>query len=102
MSIPSPLHNRRLMSMLRAYCIHVFDGTAPVTLVTRPEKDWCFPGGPVHDNRVESYRVVGIGHLIDNGRSLSALTRADDAHFCANIPDMGSCFRSMGAAWLWN
>jgi hypothetical protein len=88
--------------MLRAYvCIHVFDGTAPVTLVTRLEGEWCFLCGQVHDNRAESYRVIGIGHLIDNDQSLSALTQADEAHLCANIPDMGSCFRSMGAACLW-
>ena len=83
--------------------MHAFDGTAPVMLVTRAEGDWCFLSGEAHDNnRAESYRVFGIGHLIDNDQSLSALTRADEAHFCANIPDMGSCFRSMGAACLWN
>lgn len=58
----------------KAYvCIHVFEGTAPVTLVTRPEGDWCFLCGQVHDDRAESYRVVGIGHVVDNDPSLSAL-----------------------------
>jgi hypothetical protein len=59
----------------KAYvCTHVFDGTSPVTLVTRPEGDWCFLCGQVHDDLAESYRVVGIGHVTENDPSLSVLS----------------------------
>src|SRR5687767_12512579 len=61
-------------SHAKAYvCIHVFEGTAPVALVTRPEGDWCFLCGEVHDDRAESYRVIGIEHVIHNDSSLRAL-----------------------------
>jgi hypothetical protein len=58
----------------KAYvCVHVFDGSAPVMLVSRPEGDWCFLCGQVHDDAASSYRVVGIGHLFEKDETLCAL-----------------------------
>lgn len=58
----------------KAYvCTHVYDDVAPVLLVSRPEGDWCFLCGAVHDDNGAAYRVVGIGHLFERDRSLSNL-----------------------------
>lgn len=46
-------------------CIHVFDGTRPVLYVTRPEGDWCALCGDDHPDEASSYRVVGLGHVVD-------------------------------------
>jgi hypothetical protein len=56
----------------KAYvCIHVFDGSAPVLLVSRPDGDWCFLCGAIHDDVGSQYRVVGMSHLIEVDKSLS-------------------------------
>lgn len=58
----------------KAYvCTHVFDNIAPVLLVSRPEGDWCFLCGAIHDDNGSAYRVVGIGHLFEGDKSLSKL-----------------------------
>lgn len=44
-----------------------------MTLVSRPEGDWCFLCGKEHDDDASSYRVVGIGHLFDQDPSLKEL-----------------------------
>ena len=65
----------RLESHLKAYvCTHVFDGSRPVTLVSRPDGDWCFLCGGEHDDEASSYRVVGIGHLFDSDPSLEEIS----------------------------
>ena len=46
-------------------CIHVFDRSRPVLYVTRPDGDWCALCGDDHPDDANSYRVVGIGHVID-------------------------------------
>lgn len=58
----------------KAYvCIHVFNGSSPVRLVSRPDGDWCFLCGQEHDEVSSSYRVVGIDHLFDKDPSLIEL-----------------------------
>jgi hypothetical protein len=58
----------------KAYvCSHVFDQTAPVMLVTRPEGDWCFLCGQMHDDGGSEYRVVGIGHVLEQDESLEVV-----------------------------
>lgn len=58
----------------KAYvCTHVFDGTAPVRLVSRPEGDWCFLCGEIHEQTGSAYRVVGIGHVLAKDLSLTGL-----------------------------
>jgi hypothetical protein len=50
----------------KAYvCIHVFEGTQPVLYVTRPEGDWCALCGKSHPDDANYYRVVGLGHVIE-------------------------------------
>lgn len=52
-------------------CIHVFEGCRPVLLVSRQDGDWCFLcGGTDHAQSAESYRVVGLGHVVRRDRSL--------------------------------
>jgi hypothetical protein len=58
----------------KAYvCIHVFEKTKPVLLVSRADGDWAFLCGEGHEDDASNYRVVGIGHLFDNDQSLSSL-----------------------------
>lgn len=45
-------------------CIHVFDGSMPVLYVTRPEGDWCALCGDDHPDDASYYRVVGLGHVV--------------------------------------
>jgi len=50
----------------KAYvCIHIFEQTKPVLLVSREDGDWCFLCGESHPNDASSYRVVGFGHVIE-------------------------------------
>ena len=50
----------------KAYvCIHVFEQTKPVLLVSRGDGDWCFLCGDEHPNDAKFYRVVGIGHVLE-------------------------------------
>lgn len=51
-------------------CIHVFEGSGPVRLISRGDGDWCFLCGADHDDDASSYRVVGIGHVLENDPSL--------------------------------
>lgn len=63
--------NRKVDFRQKTYvCLHVFENTRPVLLVTRPEGDWCFLCGENHDNDASAYRVVGIGHIFDRDASL--------------------------------
>lgn len=56
---------------LKSYvCIHVFEGTEPVRLINRGDGDWCFLCGADHEDNASSYRVVGIGHVLENDPSL--------------------------------
>ncbi len=55
----------------RAYvCVHVFEKTSPVFLVSRPDGDWCFLCGAMHGDEPDEYRVVGFGHLVEDDPSL--------------------------------
>ena len=56
----------------KAYiCIHIFDKTRSVLLVTRPEGDWCFLCGEDHEDDASAYRVIGIGHVLEYDPTLS-------------------------------
>lgn len=58
----------------KAYvCIHVFDDSKPVLLVCRPDADWCFLCGEEHPEDAAYYKVVGIGHVLENDSSLEEL-----------------------------
>ncbi len=63
---------------LRSYvCIHVFEAVRPVLLVAHEEDGaWCFLCGDMHPDSAESYRVVGVGHLVERDASL---------HECADL-----------------
>jgi len=54
-------------------CIHVFDASRPVQLVSRMGADWCFLCGDVHQDTPENYRVVGKGHILDRDPTLNEL-----------------------------
>lgn len=58
---------------LKSYiCTHVFENVRPILLVSHEEDgSWCFLCGDNHENVATSYRVVGIGHLIDRDSSLN-------------------------------
>ena len=61
-------------SHAKAYvCRHVFDGSHPILLVSRADGDWCFLCGGYHENDASDYRVVGIGHVVESGRTLQKL-----------------------------
>jgi hypothetical protein len=58
----------------KAYaCIHVFEGSRPILLVSRADGDWCFLCGGNHANDASDYRVVGIGHVIESDEALLEL-----------------------------
>ena len=58
----------------KAYvCIHVFENVKPVLLVSREDGDWCFLCGEDHPNDASFYRVVGIGHVIEQDPELESL-----------------------------
>jgi hypothetical protein len=55
----------------KAYvCRHVFVQSAPVLFVSRPDGDWCFLCGQQHEQSASEYRVVGIGHILEQDQSL--------------------------------
>jgi hypothetical protein len=59
----------------KAYvCNHVFDRAFPVMLVSRPDGDWCFLCGQLHDDSAAAYKVVGIGHVLEEDSSLTEVT----------------------------
>jgi hypothetical protein len=56
----------------KAYvCVRVFSGDRPVLLVTRPDGDWCFLCGDVHENDASQYRIVGIEHILERDPRLA-------------------------------
>jgi len=58
----------------KAYvCVHVFDASRPVLLVSRSGGDWCFLCGGEHAQTPENYRVVGKGHILERDPTLDAL-----------------------------
>jgi hypothetical protein len=79
---------------LKAYiCTHVFEGTHPVLLIVHEKDgDWSFVCGEPHQDTAESYRVVGVGHLIARDPSLNQ---------CADLPEGWEAERSaMGQPWI--
>jgi len=77
----------------KAYvCLHIFDASRPVLLVSRSEGDWSFLCGAEHEQKAENYRVVGRGHILDRDPTLSEL--ADLA------PDWEAERTSISDAWV--
>jgi hypothetical protein len=66
-SLPFDYHQKAYV------CTHVFKRLAPVLLVSRPEGDWCFLCGQMHGEQSNEYRIVGIGHLVEQDESLVAV-----------------------------
>jgi len=54
-------------------CIHVFDQSRPVLLVSREDGDWCFLCGDLHADSADYYRVVGLGHVVERDPSLNSI-----------------------------
>lgn len=77
----------------KAYvCTHVFDGSRPVLLVSRPDGDWCFLCGDEHLESASAYKVVGIGHLFQRDPSLEPLADLS--------PEWEAEREAMGADWI--
>ena len=77
----------------KAYvCSHVFNGSKPVMLVSRPEGDWCFLCGEEHEDDASAYAVVGIGHVLDSDPSLLQLHDLP--------PDWDAERRGVGLNWV--
>ncbi|CAH1694899.1 hypothetical protein CHELA1G11_21706 [Hyphomicrobiales bacterium] len=51
-------------------CICVFDHEKPTLLVSRPDGDWCFLCGDLHEDNADNYRVVGMSHLLHQDPTL--------------------------------
>lgn len=69
--VTDPLADRGVPSNLMSFvCIEVFSGERPVLYVSRPAGDWCFLCGDGHPDDPDYYQVVGIGHPIDEDRTL--------------------------------
>jgi len=64
MSFPKESHYKAYV------CNHVFDRLRPILLVSRTDEDWCFLCGDNHPNDASAYKVVGIGHVLDQDPSL--------------------------------
>lgn len=73
-------------------CIHVFDRIRPVLYVTRPDGDWCALCGGDHPDDASSFRVVGIGHVIDYDPSV-----AEVLDLC---PNQEAEREAVGEPWL--
>ena len=71
-------------------CSHVFQRARPVLLVSHDDGDWQFLcGGADH---VDDCHLVGVGHLIDNDKSLNE---------CADLPVEWAAEREgVGAPWV--
>ena len=54
-------------------CIEVFRNERPVLLVSREHGDWCFLCGYDHPDDPSSYRMVGIGHVLERDPELNAI-----------------------------
>jgi hypothetical protein len=77
----------------KAYvCTHVFDDVKPILLVSRDDGDWSFLCGEGHEDSASSYRVVGIGHLLDRDPSLQSLLDLP--------PDWEAERKTTGDAWI--
>jgi hypothetical protein len=71
-SVTIPTSQPQLPDETKSYvCIHVFDRIRPVLYVTRPNGDWCALCGGDHPDDASSFRVVGIGHVIDYDPSVA-------------------------------
>ena len=72
-------------------CVEVFDGSKPVLYVTRPDGSWCLLCGGDHPDDASEYRVVGLGHLVENDLSLHDVLDLE--------PDQEAERLSLGSPW---
>ena len=54
-------------------CIHVFEETKPILLVSREDGAWCFLCGEIHPQDKAFYRAVGLGHILSRHPDLKIL-----------------------------
>ena len=88
MPFPAHAHDKAYV------CIHVFEHTRPILLVSRPEGDWCFLCGDNHADNAADFRVVGIGHVLESDLALLEL---------ANLQtDWDAERQSVKAGWIRN
>ena len=52
-------------------CTHVLNRSRPVLYVSRPDGDWCMLCGAEHPEDANAYRVVGIGHVLDEDPAIA-------------------------------
>lgn len=52
-------------------CTHVFQRSRPIILVSRPEGDWCFLCGDMHQDNASAYRSVGLSHILEADPTVS-------------------------------
>jgi len=72
----------------KAYvCGHVFENTRPILLVAHEDEDWMFLCGR-DDHDPDTYKVVGVGHLISRDTSLQECADLEDG-FEAERPAVG-------------
>jgi hypothetical protein len=51
-------------------CIHIFDNSRPVLLVTRNNDELCFLCGDMHEDDPQNFRVVGANHIYERDQSV--------------------------------
>ena len=73
-------------------CIHVFDNSRPVLLVSREDGDWCFLCGDTHPQSADHYRVVGLGHVVERDPSLRTILDL--------LPNEEAERSAVGGAWI--
>jgi hypothetical protein len=73
-------------------CIHVFDRSKPVLYVTRPDGDWCALCGDDHPDHGSQYRVVGLGHVIEQDQTIAEVLDLP--------PDEEAERPGVGAVWV--
>lgn len=69
MTKPSPIAQHQIAFV----CIHVFENTRPVLLVSREDGDWSLLCGDRHENTAANCRAVGIGHILARDPTLVPL-----------------------------
>ena len=77
---------------LRTYIrSHVFENIRPILLVAHEDGDWIFTYGK-DDHTDDSWKVVGIGHLVSRDSTINE---------CADLQNGYECERSAaGQSWI--
>lgn len=61
-------------------------------MVSRQDGDWCFVCGEDHEDNASNYRVVGIGHVLEDDPSLRSLLDLQ--------PDWDAERKDLGSQWI--